>query len=85
MVQPAAEVPGNAVQLFLRTARPDQDGRFGLRGIPPAEYIATAVESLEQGGEWNPEYRMRLRDAGRRFSIKEGETIQLNLELASGL
>ena len=85
VVQPAAEVPANAVQRFLRTARPDQDGRFGLRGIPPAEYIATAVEALEQGGEWNPEYRMRLRDAGRRFSVKEGESIQLNLELASGL
>ncbi len=85
VVQPAAEVPANAVQRFLRTARPDQDGRFGLRGIPPAEYIATAVEALEQGGEWNPEYRMRLRDAGRRFSVKEGESIQLDLELASGL
>ena len=85
VVQPAAEVPANAVQRFLRTARPDQDGRFGLRGIPPAEYIATAVEALEQGGEWNPEYRMRLRDAGRRFSVKEGESIQLDLELAPGL
>jgi protocatechuate 3,4-dioxygenase beta subunit len=85
VVQPAADVTANTLPRFLRTARPDQDGRFGLRGIPPAEYIATAVEALEQGGEWNPEYRMRLRDAGRRFSVKEGESIQLDLELASGL
>jgi protocatechuate 3,4-dioxygenase beta subunit len=85
VVQPAAEVPPNALQRFLRAARPDQDGKFGLRGIPPAEYIATAVEALEQGGEWNPEYRTRLRDAGRRFSVKEGESIQLDLELAPGL
>jgi len=85
VVQPAAEVLGNALQRFLRTARPDQDGKFGLRGIPPAEYIATAIEALEQGGEWNPEYRARLRDAGRRFSVKEGESIQLDLELAPGL
>jgi protocatechuate 3,4-dioxygenase beta subunit len=82
VVQPAADVPANTLQRFLRTARPDQDGKFGLRGIPPAEYIATAVEALEQGGEWNPEYRIRLRDAGRRFSVKEGESIQLDLELA---
>jgi protocatechuate 3,4-dioxygenase beta subunit len=85
VVQPAAEVPASALQRFLRAARPDQDGKFGLRGIPPAEYIATAIEALEQGGEWNPEYRARLRDAGRRFSVKEGESIQLDLELAPGL
>ena len=85
VVQPMEDVPANALQRFLRAARPDQDGKFGLRGIPPAEYIATAVETLEQGGEWNPEYRTRLRDAGRRFSVKEGESIQLDLELTPGL
>jgi hypothetical protein len=85
VVQPARDVDPPTLPRFLRTARPDQDGRFGVRGIPPGDYVATAVEALEQGGEWNPEYRMRLRDAGRRFSVKEGESIQLDLELASGL
>jgi protocatechuate 3,4-dioxygenase beta subunit len=85
VIQPAAEVPVNALQRFLRSARPDQDGKFGLKGIPPAEYIVTAVEALEQGEEWNPEYRVRLRDAGRRFSVKEGETLTLDLELTQGL
>ena len=84
VVQPADDVPLSTLRRFLRTARPDQDGKFGLRGIPPAEYIATAVETLEQGGEWDPEYRSRLRDAGRRFTVKEGESIQLDLPL-SGL
>jgi hypothetical protein len=78
------EVAMHALPRFLRAARPDQDGKFGLRGIPPAEYIATAVETLDQGGEWDPEYRSRLRDAGRRFSVKEGESIELDLPL-SGL
>jgi hypothetical protein len=84
VIQPVEEVAAHALQRFMRTARPDQDGKFGLRGIPPAEYIATAVETLDQGGEWDPEYRSRLRDAGRRFSIKEGESIALDLPL-SGL
>ena len=84
VLQPAEELPPPALRRFLRTARPDQDGKFGLLGLPPAEYIATAVESLEQGGEWDPEYRLRLRDTGRRFSVKEGESIQLDLPL-SGL
>jgi len=85
VVQPADDVPADALQRFLRAARPDQDGKFGLKGIPPAEYIVTAVEALEQGEEWNPEYRARLREAGRRFSVKEGETLTLDLELAPGL
>jgi len=85
VIQPARDVEPPTLSRFLRTARPDQDGKFGVRGIPPAEYIATAVESLEQGGEWDPEYRSRLRDAGRRFTVKEGESIQIDLELASGL
>jgi hypothetical protein len=84
VIQPVEEVAMPALARFLRAARPDQDGKFGLRGIPPAEYIATAVETLDQGGEWDPEYRSRLRDAGRRFSVKEGESIALDLPL-SGL
>jgi protocatechuate 3,4-dioxygenase beta subunit len=84
VIQPVEEVAMHALPRFLRAARPDQDGTFGLRGIPPAEYIATAVETLDQGGEWDPEYRSRLRDAGRRFSVKEGESIELDLPL-SGL
>jgi protocatechuate 3,4-dioxygenase beta subunit len=85
VVQPAAEVSTNALQRFLRAARPDQDGKFGLKGIPPAEYIVTAVEALEQGEEWNPEYRARLREAGRRFTVKDGEALTLDLELTQGL
>jgi hypothetical protein len=38
----------------------------------------------DQGGEWDSEYRSRLRDAGRRFSVKESESIELDLPL-SGL
>jgi protocatechuate 3,4-dioxygenase beta subunit len=85
VMQPASEVAANALQRFLRSARPDQDGKFGLKGIPPAEYIVTAVEALEQGEEWNPDYRARLREAGRRFTVKEGETLTLDLELSQGL
>ncbi len=29
---------------FIRTGRPDQDGRFTIRGLPPERYLAVAVE-----------------------------------------
>ena len=56
-----------------------------MRGLPTGEYIATAVESLEAGREWDPEYQPKLRDAGRHFSMKEGDAIVLDLKLAEGI
>jgi hypothetical protein len=85
VVQPAREMEATTLQRFLQTARPDQDGGFRVRGIPPGDYVATAIEVLEQGREWDPEYRPQLREAGRRFSIREGESIDLDLKLATGL
>jgi len=32
----------------------DQQGRYEIKGLPPTDYVAVAVESLEQGGEWDP-------------------------------
>ncbi len=39
---------------YTRVVRPDQQGRFETRGLPPGNYLAAAVESLEQGGQWDP-------------------------------
>ena len=34
---------------YTRVVRPDQQGRFETRGLPPGDYLAAAVESLEDG------------------------------------
>jgi len=85
VLQPATPKQGLAANRYVRNARPDQDGRFRVRGMPTGDYIATAVESLEAGREWDPEFQPKLRDAGRNFSLKEGETIVLDLKLAEGI
>src|SRR5205814_815901 len=41
---------------FTRAIRPDQDGRYQTKGLPPGDYVAVAVESLEQGSEWDPAF-----------------------------
>ena len=57
---------------FVRTTRPDQQGRFRIAGLPPGEYLAVALEYVEQFGEqldptgrygaWDdPEYLESLR------------------------
>lgn len=47
---------------FVRAARPDQQGQFEIRGLPPGEYRAIALDYVEEG-IWNdPDYLSELRD-----------------------
>ena len=66
---------------FTRTARPDQQGRFESRGLPPGDYLAVAVESLEQGGQWDPEFRKRVEPSAKRFRLTEGQSTTVDLQL----
>lgn len=67
---------------FIRAARPDQDGRFQLRGLPPYDdYLAVAVQGLEDGQAGDPEFLATIRDRGTRVSLKEGDARTLDLRL----
>jgi carboxypeptidase family protein len=85
VLQPSEPMTGQALNRYLRTVRPDSDGRYRSKGLPPGEYLATAVESLEQGRHFVPEVQSRLRDAGRRFTVREGQTVVLDLKLTEGV
>jgi hypothetical protein len=84
VVQPAEPKSAAALTRYLRTLRPEQDGRFVVRGLPPGEYFATAVESLEQGRQFVPDVLARLRDTARRFTLREGETLSLDVKMTPG-
>ena len=68
-------------QRFTRTIRPDQEGRYQLRGLPPGNYLAVAVPALESGDEWDPAFRKRVEPLGKPFSLTEGQTLTLDLQL----
>ena len=70
---------------LLRTVRCDSTGSFQVRGMRPGRYVATAVLSLEQGRQNDPELREQLRRASESLNIREGEMLTLDLKLASGL
>lgn len=84
VLQPADLKEGASPARFLRTVRPDQDGRFRVRGLPPGRYWATAVESIEQGRHFVPDAQDRLRASGRSFSVDEGGSASLDLRLTAG-
>ena len=66
---------------YVDTGRPDQDGRYKVRGLPPGEYLVIAVDAVEQG-EWSdPEYLERIRPKARRVLLGDGETKPLDLKV----
>ncbi|MGH9240791.1 MAG: MSCRAMM family protein, partial [Vicinamibacterales bacterium] len=84
VVQPADELDPSVVMRYVRTVRPDTNGRFEVRALRPGRYVATALDSLEQGRQASPEFRRQLRRGAREFSVKEGETLSLSLTLTTG-
>jgi hypothetical protein len=67
---------------FVTTARPDQNGQFKIEKLPPANYLAAALEYLDEGDAADPDFLGSLRDAATKFSLVEGETKSLSLKLA---
>ena len=68
---------------FVRVGRPDQTGRFVITGLPPATYLAVALEYLEPGEETNPDFLERLKSLGSSFRLAEGEKKPLTLKLSA--
>jgi protocatechuate 3,4-dioxygenase beta subunit len=67
---------------FVRVARPDQGGRYQIRGLPAhAGYLAVAVQELEDGQAGDPEFLASVRAAGTALSLNKGETKALDLRL----
>ena len=85
VIQPAETLEPVVAARRIRAARPDTNGRFETRGMRPGRYVATAVEALEQGRQFSPEFQEQLRRSGREFSVREGETIALDLTLTGNL
>jgi hypothetical protein len=64
----------------LGMARPDQNGTFNLRSLPPGSYYVVAVESMPE--EWgNPELFEQLKVDAKRATLNEGEHQTLDLRL----
>jgi protocatechuate 3,4-dioxygenase beta subunit len=87
-------VPDYAVVLFaedrdkwgfmsrhVRVARPDQQGGYQAKDLPPGRYLGVAVEAVENGQETDPEFLERLRPLATSFTLGDGEQRALNLTI----
>ena len=70
---------------YIKLGSPAQDGTFSVTGLPPGEYLATAIDQIEGGadfGSWqNPDVLATLAPTARRFTLAAGQTATTELRL----
>jgi protocatechuate 3,4-dioxygenase beta subunit len=65
----------------ITTARPDQNGKFQIRGLPPGDYYLAAIDPQQQGEWFAPAFlELQAADASR-LSLAEGATRTQDLRL----
>lgn len=65
----------------VATARAAADGRFSLRTLPPASYVAVALAALESGEETNPDALEMWRKGAANFTLREGAPHTVRLQV----
>ena len=84
IVFPADRERWSYLSRYIRTIRPDTNGRFTTKSLPPAEdYLIIAVQNLEQGQGSDPEFLTRAREAAKPFALNEGETKAVDVKLST--
>jgi hypothetical protein len=57
----------------IMTARPDQTGKYRIRGLPPGEYYLATVDPTEQGEWFEPAYLEEHRTGAARVTLGDGD------------
>ncbi len=69
---------------YMRTARPDTQGRYNIKSLPPGEdYLAIAVQNLESGQSGDQDFLARAREEAKAFRLNEGETKAVDVKLST--
>jgi hypothetical protein len=64
-----------------RSARPDQSGHYRLEAVRPGDYLAVALDYVQQWQVNDPEFLEELRDKATKVTLEEGQSAQLALKL----
>jgi Carboxypeptidase regulatory-like domain len=76
---PADEARWLGMSDNIRNARTDQTGLFRLTTVPPGDYLAVALETLQPSLASDPEFLATLKDRASRITVREGQASQLTL------
>jgi len=59
---------------YIMTARPDQNGSYQMRGLPPGDYYLALVDPAEQGEWFEAAFLDAHRPGATRVSLGDGES-----------
>ncbi len=79
IVYPTHLKPGDVTVRYQHNASPSPTGQINIGRMPPGEYVGLAVRGVQPGEEWDPELRKRIEQLGKRFTLKEGETLEMDV------
>jgi protocatechuate 3,4-dioxygenase beta subunit len=83
MIVPDSLPAGISPARFVRVLQSDANGKFSVRAMPAGRYAALAMTTLEPGRQYDPAVIDHVRQSGKAFSMREGETATLDLRLTS--
>ena len=66
---------------FIMTARPDQTGRYQIRGLPPGQYLVAAVDPAEANEWYEPAFLDQQRPNATSLTLGDGDIKTQNLTL----
>jgi hypothetical protein len=67
---------------WVKSARPDQQGKFEIADLPAGRYLAVAVDYVAQGDWSDPEWLARASRNATRVTVTEGASATLDLKLS---
>jgi hypothetical protein len=63
----------------VRAARPDQRGEFSIKGLPAGNYLIAAVDYVQDGQWYDPDFLADLRPRAQPLSLAEAERKRVDL------
>jgi hypothetical protein len=66
---------------FIQAVRPDKDGIYTIRGLPPGEYLLRAIDDIDQGEWYDPDLLQTLRAGATRVLLQESDTKSQDLKI----
>ena len=67
----------------MKAARPDRQGQWRVKALPPGGYLAIALEYVEDGAWNDPEYLESLRKAASSVTLGDGASRTVVLKLVT--
>ena len=84
IVFPANHDGGPSCRDTSAPMRPDTNGRYSVKNLPPADdYLVIAVQNLEPGQGSDPDFLTSAREEAKPFTLNEGETKAVDIKLST--